>query len=300
MDEATVSCVIVSYRRPDPLAALLGKLNDRRLERIVVNITGDRAVHDLAREHGAIEITTDANVGYAAGVNAGVRIASAPTIMFSNDDLEIAPDVVLGLARVIETGGADVVAPRVVDAEGVPERTILPLPSVRSLVKEWLLLPDRPSLCATGLTVHKWRLPERPERVPAVTGAVVVCRRDLLMAQPLPEAYFLYWEESEWFWHLARRSAIVEYHPEFTVRHLGGRGDIRPEKSALLARNAVRCIRRTGGRIEAALVLPVVIAWQLRLLVVDWLRTGVESGNDIVGARRSGVHAALGAWRELR
>ena len=33
----------------------------------------------------------------------------------------------------------------------------------------------------------------------------------------LEEEYFLYWEESEWFWRLRERGAVVEYRPEIIL-----------------------------------------------------------------------------------
>ena len=49
---------------------------------------------------------------------------------------------------------------------------------------------------------------------------------------------------------------FVELHPDAVCVHDGGRDDVRPDKSRLLARNAVRCIRRTQGRRSAALAVP--------------------------------------------
>jgi GT2 family glycosyltransferase len=118
----------------------------------------------------------------------------------------------------------------------------------------------------------------------------------------LPETYFLYWEESEWFWWLHRAGLRVEYRPELAVRHAGGRTDIRPEKCRLLARNAVRCVRRTQGPGAAARAFPVVVAWTLRLLVVDavrHLRRRDERTRQVLASRWAGVVAAGHAWREV-
>ena len=70
------------------------------------------------------------------------------------------------------------------------------------------------------------------------------------------------------------------------------------DKQRLLARNAVRCVRRTQGRFAAARAWPVVVLWQLRLLVVDTLRM-LGGRQNRAGARLAGVGAALGAWREF-
>jgi hypothetical protein len=86
--------------------------------------------------------------------------------------------------------------------------------------------------------------------------------------------------------------------PDAVVRHAGGRDDVRADKQRLLARNAVRCVYRTQGRRAAVRAWPIVMLWQLRLLVVDGLRALLGRENR-VPARAAGVAAAFGAWREF-
>ena len=183
------------------------------------------------------------------------------------------------------------------------ERSLPFRPQALSLASR-ALLPDRPVRILSGrTTVQKWRLPTTPERIDAAAAIVVATRRSVLRRTPLPESYFLYWEESEWFWRLRELGLVVQYRPEITCEHDGGRVDIRPQKSRLLARNAVRCVRRTQGRGAATAALVVVILWNLRLLVTDAARFGVGHGdgaNARIAARRAGLAAAVSSWRELR
>jgi GT2 family glycosyltransferase len=118
---------------------------------------------------------------------------------------------------------------------------------------------------------------------------------------PISEEYFLYWEEYDWFWRLRAAGARVLYDPQVTVHHLGGRCDVRPAKSVLLSRNAVRCVRRTQGRRAGAMAWMVVILWNVRLFAVDGLRrmTGSEEATRRLPARKAGLCAALMGWREL-
>jgi GT2 family glycosyltransferase len=291
-------CVIVAYHRPEQLRALLEQLQEID-DLVVVNVEDDPAVAAAAR--GATVVPLRANPGYAAAVNAGVAAGTAPVVVFMNDDVLCGTRDVVALARAIGRG-CDVALPRVVDGEGTTRRTIAALPGAGALLKEWAALPDRPvAAFADRLHVEKWRMPLQPERVQAGSASVVAARRDLLESCPLPEDYFLYWEESEWFFRLAQLDACVEYHPEATVVHRGGRDDVRPEKARLLARNAVRCVRRTRGRGGAMAAYPVVVLWWTRLLVVDAIAALVRRrGWATVRARSAGWAAALAAWTELR
>jgi GT2 family glycosyltransferase len=299
---ATVTCIVVSYHRVDAARRALARLAHPEIEVVLVNVDGDREIADIPGDHRLLSI--EGNPGYAAAVNAGTSLAGTDLVVFANDDAVIDADSILALVAPIAEGVADVTVPMVVDANGVVERTIAAIPTPASLVREWALLPDHPIRGLDGhAAVEKWRLPRVPERIDAAAAVVVATRRTILESTPLPEAYFLYWEESEWFWRLRERGSVVQYRPEVTCEHDGGRVDVRPDKSRLLARNAVRCVRRTQGRAAAAAALAVVIVWNLRLLLVDLARSpasGRGAGRHRVAARRAGLVAALGSWRELR
>ncbi|MBV8960048.1 MAG: glycosyltransferase [Actinobacteria bacterium] len=290
-----VSCVVVSFHRPKLLLPLLEHLRDERIEIVVVNVGRDPAVRDVCRGLTLV-VDVHGNPGYAAAVNAGVAVVSGDVTVFMNDDLSVDAHSVLALAEAVRSGESDVAAPRLLTAEGATEPTIAALPTPISLAREWLALPDHPvGPIRRWRRVQKWRAPTRPEPVDAVAATVIAARTELLKREPLPEAYFLYWEESEWFWRLRADGVVTTYHPEVTVTHLGGRDDVRPEKSRLMARNAVRCVRRTQGRWRAGLAWPVVVAWQLRLVATALVR----ARRPLIMARLAGLWAGLGAWREL-
>ena len=299
-----VTCVVVAYHRIDGLAPMVARLVASGLHVVVVNVEADVEVRAVAERNGARVVDLPGNPGYATAVNYGVEESTTELVVFMNDDARIEADAVRRLAAVVASGAADVAVPRVVDLSGALERTIAAVPSVGTLTREWLLLPDEPVAALDGrLPVEKWRAPEAPERIDAAAAVVVATTRALVAEVPIPEDYFLYWEESEWFWQLRDRDAVVEYRPEVECVHAGGREDIRRQKSRLLARNAVRCVRKTQGTRAAFAAWGVVMAWNLRLVAVDFLRACVRptpSRWRRVDARWAGFATACGSWRELR
>ena len=296
--DGRVACVVVAYHRPAPLRSLLGQIAGGAFEVVVVNVDDDPGIEEVAR--GATVIALPGNPGYAAAVNIGAAACVAPIVVFMNDDVGCeasALDVLAGAIR----AGADVALPQLVDGGGRPMPSIAALPGAGALLREWAALPDRPVPGLAGrIHVEKWRRPDSAERVDAASAPLVAVRRALLEQHPLPEDYFLYWEESEWFFRLAEVGARVEYRPDAAVVHRGGRDDVRPAKARLLARNAVRCVRRTRGRRAAAAAYPVVIAWWMRLVLVDSALAllGRRSWTAVT-ARGAGLGAAVGAWREV-
>jgi GT2 family glycosyltransferase len=299
---APVTLVCVAFHRPLQIGRLAAGFSASAVELVVVNVDADPDVAAAVAGTGATVVDLPGNPGFAAGVNAGAAAASGGIVVFANDDLELDPGAVIALAGAIERDEADVAVPAVRTATGEREPTISALPTPGALLREWALLPDHhPFRGRARGHVEKWRSPTGPERIEAAAAVVVAVRAELLRAVPLPEDYFLYWEEQEWFWRLRDRGARVSYRPEAVVTHRGGRGDLRPEKAMLMARNAVRCVRRTQGRFKAALAWPIVILWNLRVLTVDALRaaTGHGPARGRLPSRRAGLRSAIGAWREL-
>jgi GT2 family glycosyltransferase len=274
MAGAELSCVIVAYHRPDQLAPLLQSLADPRIQVIVVNVEDDPRVRALG---DAQFIGTSANIGYAAAVNLGMAHVRTGLVCFMNDDVETSAADVLRLAERVRTGGADVAVPLVEDSGGQLD-----------------LGSRAPLRLAQRMLLKGMRVPSAPLRVDAAWAVLVATRADLLRATPMPEAYFMYWEDFDWFFQLRHKGAVIELNPAVRIRHAGGLLDVRPAKSRLLARNAVRCVRRTRGRGAALRAWPVVVAWQAKEVIAD------VAGGRLSAARAhlAGVAAALAAIRE--
>ena len=296
-----IGVVVVAFHRPGQLATALGALRDPLIDVVVVNVEADRDVAAVTAAAGVRAIEVGANVGYAAAVNLGVAAVRADTTLFMNDDVVVSASAVHALVTALTSSGSDVTVPAVVDPDGTIERTITAPPTLTRLLLEWCCLPDAPvPVLRRLLRVEKWRLPNGPEPIPAAAAVAVCTRTVTLLQHPLPEVYWMYWEDAEWFSVLRSAGLRVTYHPDVRVTHAGGRADVRPEKSALLARNAVLCVRRTQGMGRAATAWMIVVLWQLRLFTVDGLRALLGGGTpNRLTARRAGLRSALAAWKQI-
>jgi GT2 family glycosyltransferase len=304
MDPAppVVSCVIVCFHRPESLRQMVGALADPRVEVVVVNAEADPEIEAIATAAGARVVPIHGDPGYATAVNLGVRHVTGEHVVFMNDDLVVSVDAALALRDAVEAGVGDVVVPAVLDADGEPEATIRAAPTPAALVREFLVLPDRPVHFLRGrVRVEKWREPGGPEEIESCGAPIVACRTQVLRDQPMPEDYFLYWDEIEWFWRVRAAGNRVVYLPGLRVRHIGGRRDVSALKSRLVTRNAVRCVRRTQGWAAAAAAFVVMLAYNLRLVVFALARLalGREGASDVLAARLAGLGATPASFREL-
>jgi GT2 family glycosyltransferase len=270
-----VSCVVVAYHRPREVERLVRALADPRIEVVVVNVENDPRIGQMQCGH---MVATASNIGYGAAVNRGVAASGSSAVVFMNDDVVASAKDVLWLTERVLAGEVDVAVPLVTRADGQLELgNRAPLGQARRM-----LLKGMP-------------VPSRPMPIDAAWAPMVAVRTEVIRAVPMSEDYFLYWEEFDWFYRLHEWRARVELNPLIRIAHAGGAGNVRPEKSRLLARNAVRCVSRTRGRKAALRAWPVVVLWQLQLL----LKSLVALEGLGVRAHTAGVWAALGSWREL-
>lgn len=295
-----VTTLVIAYHKPGSLDELLGRLS---LPACVVNVEADPEVALVARRHGADVIDLSDNPGYGYAVNVGIRSVTTEAVLVLNDDVLISTEAVCRLLTRL-AAGADVCGPRLLTPAGEVEGSVIGLPDPIQMMLT-VLLPDRPVPGLGWLPVSKWAsseasVTEGSVAVPGLCAAALAVRTGLLRRIPMPEQYFMYWEEAEWFWRLRRIGARVELAADTTAVHAGGRGDVRPAKAALLARNAVRCVRRTHGRPGALVVWPAVVLGALRLLVIDAMRRARGTvGPDRTAARAAGLRAAALAIAEL-
>jgi GT2 family glycosyltransferase len=300
----TVAAVIVAYHKPHSLDRALAALGpaDASLDVVVVNVEADPAVRRVAESRDARVVDLAGNPGYAAGVNAGVASSAADTVIFMNDDLAATRASLDALARAVHEGAAGVAVPALIDAHGAVEPSILPAFTPWRIFRDMACLPDRPvPVLSRVLRVEKWRTPAAPEPVFGAMAAIVAAPRGLLVDLPLPEAYFLYWEEVEWFWRVRETGRTVQYRPDIRVPHAGGREAVRPGRERLLARNAVRFVRRTQGPAAAAAAWLAVLAWQSRLMAVALARAAVRApgSGGLLAARWAGLRAGVASVTEI-
>jgi GT2 family glycosyltransferase len=301
-----LTLVVVAYHREAALARLLDSAASQAQRIVVVNVEDDPGVREVAADRGVNVLPLMSNVGYAAAVNAGVAEVKTALVAFANDDLELAPGCLAAMVDAVSRG-ADVAVPRLYRPDGQIEASIARLVTPAALLGEWVLLPDNPPdflprQIVQRVQVEKWRRPSGTERIDAAEAALVVARTAVLREHPLPEVYFLYWEEHEWFHRLRAAGLTVLYVAGASATHAGWT-ELNAQKSQLLAINAMRCLNRTGGRRAAALGWPVVVAWWGRLFAVDLLRLAVHRSPDQkarLRTRWAGFLAACGAWHWVR
>ncbi|HZI89129.1 MAG TPA: glycosyltransferase family 2 protein, partial [Candidatus Polarisedimenticolia bacterium] len=223
----SLSLIVVHYQSRPALTRLLDSLRASRPEPLrevlLVNNSGE-PIEDLVRglPWPARILTPGRNLGYARGVNEGIRAAREEQVLILNPDIVISPGSIEALVRCAEAHPrAGIVAPRLLNADGT-----LQLSARRFYNWKTLLLRRAPlgPYAARSRTVRDHLMADwdhaTTRAVDWVLGAAMLARKRAIRDVGLmDERYFLYFEDVDWCQRMGRHGYEVLYCAESTMVH---------------------------------------------------------------------------------
>ena len=252
--KADVAIVIVSYNSEDHIGACLDSVFAQRKavnQQVIVvdNDSRDGTVEFIRKNYPAVELVLPGeNLGFAKGVNLGVKHADAEFVLLLNPDTEIlenAVDTIVGFAR--KNPGHGLYGGRTLRPDGSLEpSSCWGLPSLWSM-----------TLFAFGLTTlaprNRFLDPESlgnwqrdtVREVGVITGCFLLSPLEVWnKLGGLDERYFMYGEDAD----LAMRAHQAGYRPVICpdaklVHEVGGCSDTPVHKTMLLYRGKASLVR---------------------------------------------------------
>jgi GT2 family glycosyltransferase len=220
----------VSWNTRSLLERCLRSLGDAAsglgIEVVVVDNASDDGSADAARAFPGVRVIENReNVGYARAMNQA--LAEAPrevdVLVALNSDTELPPGSLGALVdRLVEDPGIGLVAPRLVKLDGSTQHSVYRFPSLR-LALSVALLPER--LQRGWLARRLWlegRAPhDRSGDVDWPVGAVHVMRASAVGDRPYSERWFMYVEDLDLCWRLARLGWRRSFAADISVVHVG-------------------------------------------------------------------------------
>jgi N-acetylglucosaminyl-diphospho-decaprenol L-rhamnosyltransferase len=286
-DQDAVGLVVVTYQSarvlPGFLASLPAACAGLDVRVVAVDNASTDGGPDLVRASlpAAEVVELGANLGYAAGLNAGRRsLGAVGCVLVLNPDVRLRPGVVEALRDALSEPGVGVAVPRLVDGDGVLAPTLRREPTVLRALGEAVLGGSRAGrVSALGELVTDPAAYEAAGGADWATGAAMLISTSCWDALGgWDESFFLYSEETDFALRARDAGYRLRYVPDATAEHLGGEAKVNPGLHALLVRNRVRLFRKRHGRARtAAFAAAVVLNEALR------------------APRRAGSRRALGA-----
>ena len=266
------SAVVVTHQSAAHVGGLLRVLQAERDAGLDLNVT----VVDNASTDGTPDAVSGfgwptvvdggGNAGYAAGVNAGDRLAPAGHPLFVlNPDLVPAPGALSTMLDALDTPGVGVVVPRLEDGDGVLYPSLRYEPSLCRAVVD-ALFGGRAARLPRGWSGMVWQ-PQAYDTTQSpdwATGAALLVSADCRAAVGAwDERYFLYSEETDFLRRVRAAGLRIRYVPGAVVRHEGAGSGNSDALHALFVVNSVRYYRRYHARVPGQLFGVVVAAGEL-------------------------------------
>jgi GT2 family glycosyltransferase len=194
------------------------------------NASTDESLDLLPRDQGKrlTVIRNDANLGFAAACNIGLKQATASNILILNPDCQVSDGAIERLITILRSADrVGMVGPHLLNPDGSEQaggRRRLPTPSLvlfRAAAVSGLgrflsaQLPD--------FLLHHDPLPSSPIEVEAISGACMMARREMIAdVGPLDEQYFLHAEDLDWCMRAHRAGWKILFVPDAKVVHEKG------------------------------------------------------------------------------
>lgn len=228
---AVISTIIVNYNAGEFLRSCVDSLLNCPLETEVIvvdNASTDHSLDALAGLPNVQIIKNATNVGFATACNVGIRVASAPFLLFLNPDCSFKPDT---LIRLLEAMRFDervgMVGGLLVNPDGTEQaggRRAIPTPW-RSFVRAFGLarFADRWPRLFFDFHLHKQPLPNHNIEVEAISGACMMVRREAIQdVGEWDERYFLHCEDLDWCMRFRQKGWKILFVPSARVTHALG------------------------------------------------------------------------------
>jgi GT2 family glycosyltransferase len=292
-----VDVVIVTYNSAQVVADLLDSLPDAlgkaNADIVVVDNGSQDDTVKLLQRRADCRVIQSTNVGYAAGINRGVKEASgAPAILVLNPDIRLHEQAVGPLLETLLEPRTGVVAPRILSAAGELEFSLRRTPS----------LPRALGLSRTKIPMLSEYVQEpaaysHPHTVDWALGAALMISRECFNALGgWDETYFLYSEETDFSLRAWDLGLATRFEPRSVAVHIGGASGRNNKTHAMQIVNRVRLYRRRHSTAAAWGYFWLTIASE-----ATWVARGHRQSRSAIAAllRPSLRPTELGCSRHL-
>ena len=252
-----VSVISINYNQARVTCAMVASLRRvtyPRLEIIVVDNASPSDNPDSIKEQfPEVNLIKSAqNLGFAGGNNLGIAQAKGEYLLFLNNDTEVEPDFLEPLVRLFENNPqAGIASPKIKYFDG---EHLIQYAGSRG-INPWT---------GRSITIGHLEADHGQHNTSAPTAladgaAMLVPRRVLDAAGPMPELYFLYYEELDWCERIKNAGFTCHYVAESTVYHKESVsvGKASVLKTYYMNRNRLLFIRRNSrgwARLTSTLV----------------------------------------------
>ncbi|MHB1011073.1 MAG: glycosyltransferase [Propionibacteriaceae bacterium] len=263
--------LVVTYQSAHDIGTLIASLRveaaSQRLRVVVADNASTDGTLAAVRAHSDVIICpTGGNLGYAAGINAGIRAAGqADALLILNPDLRVEPGCIELLRRRQRLVGAGVVVPRIVDSNGATYPSLRREPTLLRALGDAVFgsrLASRPGFLSE--IVGRKSEYDQPHQVDWATGAALLIAGEVASkVGEWDERFFLYAEETDFMRRVREAGETIWYEPGSVVQHAQGGSGSSVDLDRLLTVNRIRYVSKHRGAVYVELFRAVVVLHEL-------------------------------------
>ncbi len=235
-------------------------------------------------------IEPGSNLGFSRANNVGMARARGEWLLLLNPDTEIVGDALAEMVSFLEANPpVGLVGPQLLYTDGTRQASRHRFPSPLTL-----FLASTPLDRIASRALRRYYMgdvqPEKPHPVDWLSGAALLLRRAVYEGVGgLDEAYFMYFEETDWQRRIKAAGWSIWYVPSATIRHHEDASSSQVMALRHIRFNSSRLFyaaRWHGARLAALLRL-----WLLLLFALEWAK---EATKGLLGHKRTV------RWQRLR
>ncbi len=302
-----LSIIIVNWKSKDYLQKCMASISSetRELEYEIVVIDAgsfDGCGEMLKEKYPQVRfIQSEKNLGFVRANNAAFRASCGRTVLFLNPDTEIVGSAVKTMYEQLQTlPQAGAVGCKLLNTDGMVQTScIQSLPTILNQMLDSEFLRARwPKSALWGMS-PLFESDLRPKAVQAISGACVMLKRNVFEQVGLfSEDYFMYAEDLDLCYKVARAGYKNYYVPEATVIHFGGgsSGEAANNFSTVMMRESIwRFLKKTRGRVYGMGYRVSMLFCAFARLVLLFVLLPVKQ----VQRRRAAWDASFRKWRAV-
>lgn len=208
-----VSVIILNYRTDEMTYRLVEKLADNDIEIILVDNSSSTTLKEKVAKLNHVYYTDpDKNLGFAGGVNFGIKQIRGEWIFLLNSDADTDIQTIKTLLNKCLAAHMKVAAPRLVGNDGTIETNVGLFSGFLEHPINWLFLRPRFVLPNTDTKVH------------TATGGALLIHKSVIETVGLldEENFFMYFEDMDYSYRLHDKDISILYVPTCVIKHIGG------------------------------------------------------------------------------
>ncbi|MEQ1586921.1 MAG: glycosyltransferase family 2 protein [Cyclobacteriaceae bacterium] len=250
IEQPLVSIITVNFNGTKETKALLRSLINLSYPNVEIIIVDNASAKNPTNEFleiypAAKIILSKENLGFAGGNNLGIRNSKGDFLFFINNDTELTSNIIEVLVNTIKKlPDAGIVSPKfhyyfnsgIIEYAGYHKMNFL----------------TAKNRMVGNMEKDSGQYNQLKETNYAHGGAMMVARQIIDTVGPMPECYFLYYEEVDWCEQIKRKGYKIYYQPEALIYHKESMttGKESPFKTYYLTRNRLLFMRRNASSIQ--------------------------------------------------